>query len=333
MSKQTEANDSGNIVDIVNLKMYFPVRRGILRRKVADVKAIDDVSISIKPGETLGLVGESGCGKTTVGRCIIRLYKPTAGAIYFDGEQITNYNYNKLRAVRRRMSLVFQDPYSSLNPRISAGDVVGEPLVIHKLVKSRSEYKSRVEELFIMTGLSPDMTDRFPHEFSGGQRQRISVARALAGDPSLIICDEPISALDVSMQSQIINLLMELQSKNNRLGYLFISHDLMAVQYVSQRIAVMYLGRIVELANSVELYANTLHPYSQALLSAQPLPDPFIEETRQRIILTGDVPTPLNPPPGCSFHPRCPMAAKECSESVPELKDVGGGHFLACHRA
>ena len=332
MKQETGSIRSDNIVDIVNLKMYFPVKRGLLKRKVADVKALDDVSFFIKPGETLGLVGESGCGKTTVGRCIIRLYKPTAGAIYFDGKQITEYNYNELKAIRRRISLVFQDPYSSLNPRVCAGDIVGEPLLIHNLTGNRREYRDRVEELFIMTGLSPDMTDRYPHEFSGGQRQRLSVARALAGDPSLIICDEPISALDVSMQSQIINLLLELQTKNDRLSYLFISHDLMAVQYISQRVAVMYLGRIVELADSKELYSNTLHPYSRALLSAQPLPDPFAEETRQRIILSGDVPTPLNPPPGCSFHPRCSMASKACSESIPELRDVGNSHFLACHR-
>jgi len=331
MTQQAARAETENIVDVVNLKMYFPVNRGLLKRKVADVKAIDGVSFSIKSGETLGLVGESGCGKTTVGRCIIRLYKPTDGSIIFEGENIESQKDNELRSIRRRMSLVFQDPYSSLNPRLSAGDVVGEPLLIHNLVKSRSEYIERINELFIMSGLSPDMTDRYPHEFSGGQRQRLSVARALAGDPSLIICDEPISALDVSMQAQILNLLHNLQEKNNHLSYLFISHDLMAVQYVSQRVAVMYLGRIVELADSTELYSNTLHPYSKALLSAQPLPDPIAEETRQRIILTGDVPTPLNPPSGCSFHPRCPMAKKECSESIPELRDVGNSHLLACH--
>lgn len=325
--------DRGNIIDIVNLKMYFPVRRGLLRRKVADVKALDDISFSIKPGETLGLVGESGCGKTTAGRCIIRLYKPTSGTILFDGADISDTSENELRMVRRRMALVFQDPYSSLNPRMSAGDIVGEPLIVHGLTNSKSEYKDRVDELFIMTGLSPDMSDRFPHEFSGGQRQRLAVARALAGDPTLIICDEPISALDVSMQAQILNLLQELQSRNNKLSYLFISHDLLAVQYISQRVAVMYLGRIVETTSSEELYSNTLHPYSRALLSAQPMPDPVAEESRSRIILTGDVPTPINPPSGCTFHPRCPMAKKECSESVPPLRNVGNEHYIACHCA
>jgi oligopeptide/dipeptide ABC transporter ATP-binding protein len=230
------------------------------------------------------------------------------------------------------MSIVFQDPYSSLDPRQNAGAIVVEPLLIHKLVDSRSAYDERVRELFVMSGLSPDMTDRFPHEFSGGQRQRLSVARALAGDPSLIICDEPISALDVSMQAQILNLLQRLQSENNKLSYLFISHDLLAVQYISHRVAVMYLGKVVELSAAGELYSNTLHPYSKALLSAQPVPDPVVEKTRARIILTGDVPTPLNPPEGCSFHPRCFMANKECSEAVPELRDTGNGHFCACHR-
>ena len=323
--------ERGNVVDIRNLKMYFPVRRGLMKRKVAEVKALDDVSFSIKPGETLGLVGESGCGKTTVGRCIIRLYKPTSGVLMFEGADISNAKEAELHRFRRRAALVFQDPYSSLNPRMNSGDIVGEPLKIHKLVSGKGEYKDRIEELFVMSGLSPDMTDRYPHEFSGGQRQRLSIARALAGDPSMIICDEPISALDVSMQAQILNLLQELQRKNNSLSYLFISHDLLAVQYISHRVAVMYLGRIVELSPSAELYANTLHPYSKALLSAQPLPDPNVEEQRQRIILTGDVPTPLNPPPGCSFHPRCPVAKKECSETVPELRDTGNGHFVACH--
>ena len=324
--------ERGNTIDLVNLKMFFPVRRGLLRKKVADVKALNDVSFSIKPGETLGLVGESGCGKTTVGRCIMRLYKPTDGTILFEGTDITKESERNLNAIRRRMSMVFQDPYSSLNPRMNSGDIVGEPLKIHNLVGSAKEYQERVEELFIMSGLNPDMTDRFPHEFSGGQRQRLSVARALAGDPLLIVCDEPISALDVSMQAQILNLLQELQERNKQLSYLFISHDLLAVQYISHRVAVMYLGRIVETTTSAELYANTLHPYSQALLSAQPLPDPVAEESRHRIILTGDVPTPLNPPSGCAFHPRCPMAKKECSESVPELRDVGNNHLVACHR-
>ncbi|MCL1804492.1 MAG: ABC transporter ATP-binding protein [Clostridiales bacterium] len=328
---ETTTVKSENIVDIQNLKMYFPVRRGLLRKKIGDVKALDNVSISIKPGETLGLVGESGCGKTTMGRCILRLYKPTEGNIIFQGDDISNYTDHDLRHTRRDMAIIFQDPYSSLNPRKNSGTIVGEPLLIHNLTKSRKEYEDRVAELFIMSGLSPDMTDRYPHEFSGGQRQRLSVARALAGDPSLIVCDEPISALDVSMQAQILNLLQELQVKRGKLSYLFISHDLMAVQYISHRIAVMYLGKIVEMSASADLYANTLHPYSQALLSAQPVPDPVVEATRKRIILTGDVPTPLNPPSGCSFHPRCFMAKPECSVETPQLRDVGNGHLVACH--
>jgi len=319
-------------VEVKDLKMYFPVRRGLLRRKVADVKAIDGVSFTINPGETLGLVGESGCGKTTVGRCLIRIYKPTSGEIVFKGTDISSTPEPKLRQIRRNMAMVFQDPYSSLDPRMSSGSTVGEPLIIHKLTNSKQEYSDRVDELFTITGLSPDMKDRYPHEFSGGQRQRLSIARALAGDPSLVICDEPISALDVSMQAQILNLLQDLQERNSKMSYLFISHDLLAVQYISDRVAVMYLGRIVETAPSVELYANTLHPYSQALLSAQPLPDPVIEESRQRIILKGDIPTPLNPPPGCAFHTRCPIATKECSESAPTLRDVGNNHLVACHR-
>ena len=318
-------------IEVANLKMYFPLRRGIFRVKVGDVKAVDDVSFTIRPGETLGLVGESGCGKTTVGRCLIRIYEPTAGKIVFKGNDISGLTNKEMRPVRREMAMVFQDPYSSLDPRMSSGNIVGEPLVIHNLTGSRQEYKEKVEELFSITGLNADMTDRYPHEFSGGQRQRLAIARALAGDPSLIICDEPISALDVSMQAQILNLLMELQAKNKNMSYLFISHDLLAVQYISHRVAVMYLGRIVETAKSEQLYSNTCHPYSQALLSAQPLPDPVAEETRNRIILEGDLPTPINPPSGCAFHTRCPRAAKECSESIPALRDIGNDHFVACH--
>ncbi|MCL2226977.1 MAG: ATP-binding cassette domain-containing protein [Oscillospiraceae bacterium] len=322
-----------NNIVVQNLKMHFPIRRGLLRFKAGAVKAVDDVSFVIKPGETLGLVGESGCGKTTVGRCILRMYEPTSGSIVFDGKDITHESQSRLRSVRRNMAIIFQDPYSSIDPRMSAGSVVGEPLVIHNLTKSRQEYKDKVEELFVMTGLNPDMTDRYPHEFSGGQRQRMSIARALAGDPSLIVCDEPISALDVSMQAQILNLLQDMKERNKKMSYLFISHDLLAVQYISDRVVVMYLGRIVETAPSLEIFANTLHPYSQALLSAQPMPDPVAEEKRQRIVLEGDIPTPINPPSGCSFHPRCSRANKECSESTPTLRDVGGGHYVACHYA
>ena len=320
------------VLDVQDLRMYFPVTRGLLRRKVADVKAIDNVSFKIRRGETLGLVGESGCGKTTVGRCAQRIYRPTTGRIFFEGEDVARLPGSKLKTLRRRMSVVFQDPYGSLNPRMSAGSIVGEPLGVHHLVDNAKDRQERIEELFRMAGLDPSMTDRFPHEFSGGQRQRIAVARALAGDPSLIVLDEPISALDVSIQAQIINLLQELQEKKKGLTYMFISHDLLAVQYISSRVAVMYLGRIVEIANSTELYDNTLHPYSKALLSAVPVPDPHIEETRERIILQGDVPSPLNPPPGCHFHTRCPLAKPECSEAVPNLRDIGGGHEVACLR-
>ncbi len=318
------------ILDVKDLRMYFPVTRGLLRRKIADVKAIDNISFNIRKGETFGLVGESGCGKTTVGRCTQRLYRSTGGHILFEGKDIAQLSGNKIKTLRRKMAVVFQDPYGSLNPRMNAGSIVGEPLKVHHLVTNNREYEKKVEDLFLMAGLDPSMTDRFPHEFSGGQRQRIAVARALAGDPSLIICDEPVSALDVSIQAQIINLLQELQEKKEGLTYMFISHDLLTVQYVSTRVAVMYLGRIVEIADSEELYTNTLHPYSRALLSAVPVPDPHIEEQRERIILEGDVPSPLNPPPGCNFHTRCPIAGSECSQEIPPLRDVGGGHQVAC---
>ncbi len=318
------------ILDVRDLKMYFPVTRGLLRRKVADVKAVDGVTFKLKKGETLGLVGESGCGKTTVGRCIIRLYQPTDGQILFEGEDITNLPEEKIRNIRRKVALIFQDPYSSLDPRQSAGNIVGEPLKIHSLVKSPSEYREKVEELFRKVGLDPSMKDRFPHEFSGGQRQRIGVARALASEPSLIICDEPISALDVSIQAQIINLLEELQEGFKGLSYLFIAHDLSVVRHISNRVAVMYLGRIVEITDSNILYSNPLHPYTKALLSAVPIADPFVEEKRERIILRGEVPSPLNPPPGCSFHPRCFKAIPECSQVIPPLKEVNTGHEVAC---
>lgn len=321
-----------NIVQIQDLKMYFPVTRGLLRRKVADVKAVDGVTFNLKRGETLGLVGESGCGKTTVGRCILRLYKPTSGQIIFENEDISDYKENRLRAIRSNIALIFQDPYSSLDPRQNAGSIVGEPLKIHKWVGSKAEYNTRVEELFRLVGLDPSMTNRFPHEFSGGQRQRLGVARALACDPSLIICDEPISALDVSIQAQIINLLEELQEGLKGLTYLFIAHDLSVVKHISDRTAVMYLGRIVEITKSRELYSNPLHPYTRALLSAIPIADPFVEEQRERIILKGEVPSPLNPPSGCSFHPRCYMAIPECSKEVPPLRDIGSEHQVACIR-
>lgn len=321
------------ILDIKDLKMYFPVTRGLLRRKVADVKAVDGVTLKLGRGETLGLVGESGCGKTTIGRCILRLYQPTAGQILFEGEDISSLPESKIRHIRSNMALIFQDPYSSLDPRQSAGSIVGEPLKIHhQWVGSRSEYNDRVEQLFRLVGLDPSMMGRFPHEFSGGQRQRIGVARALSCEPSLIICDEPISALDVSIQAQIINLLEELQEGIKGLTYLFIAHDLSVVRHISDRVAVMYLGRIVEITKSRTLYENPLHPYTKALLSAVPIADPFVEEKRERIILKGEVPTPLNPPSGCSFHPRCFMAVPECSQVIPPLRNVGDGHQVACIR-
>ena len=320
------------VLEVKELKMYFPVTRGLLRRKVADVKAVDGVSFKLHKNETLGLVGESGCGKTTIGRCILGLYKPTSGHILFDGQDIATYKAGKLREVRSRMSLIFQDPYSSLDPRQSAGSIVGEPLKIHQMVFSKPQYNERVEQLFRIVGLDPSMSDRYPHEFSGGQRQRIGVARALACEPPLIVCDEPISALDVSIQAQIINLLEELQEGAKELSYLFIAHDLSVVRHISDRVAVMYLGRVVEITRSRELYDNPLHPYTRALLSAVPIADPFVEEKRERIILKGEVPSPLNPPPGCSFHPRCFMAIPECQDAVPPLREISEGHEVACIR-
>jgi peptide/nickel transport system ATP-binding protein len=324
--------DNDVILDVKDLKIYFPVLRGLLRRKVADVKAVDGVTFHLKRGEVLGLVGESGCGKTTVGRAIIRLYKPTEGTIIFEGKDISTLPERKIASICKDMSFIFQDPYSSLDPRQSAGSIVGEPMLIHKTARTKSEYKDRVDELFNIVGLDAGMGDRFPHEFSGGQRQRIGIARALSSNPSLIICDEPISALDVSIQAQIINLLKDLQADIKNLTYIFIAHDLAVVKHISDRIAVMYLGHIVETTTSLELYQNPLHPYTQALLSAVPVPDPFVEETRQRIILTGEVPSPLNPPSGCTFHLRCHMATPDCSQISPVLKEVGKNHQVACIR-
>jgi len=320
------------ILDVKDLKMYFPVTRGLLRRKVADVKAVDGVSFRLRRGEPLGLVGESGCGKTTVGRCVIRLYQPTSGKILFDGQDISSLPESKIRNIRRKISLIFQDPYSSLDPRQSAGNIVGEPLIVHSLTKTKDDYKKRVDELFRTVGLDPSMADRFPHEFSGGQRQRIGIARALASEPTLIVCDEPISALDVSIQAQIINLLEDLQAGLKGLTYIFIAHDLSVVKHISDRIAVMYLGHIVEITTPEELYRNPMHPYTKGLLSAVPVPDPYIEEKRERIILQGEVPSPLNPPPGCTFHQRCFMATPECSKVIPQLKDMGNGHEVSCIR-
>ncbi|MSP79043.1 MAG: ATP-binding cassette domain-containing protein [Dehalococcoidia bacterium] len=320
------------LVDVKNLKMYFPVMQGIMvQRKIADIKAVDDVTFYIKRGETLGLVGESGCGKTTTGRCILQLYRPTSGSVVFDGQDLMSMNAQQLRTMRRRMQIIFQDPYSSLNPRMTAGNIVGEPLVVHKLVKSKQEYRDKVAELLTTVGLNPYMADRFPHEFSGGQRQRIGVARAIATRPEFIMCDEAVSALDVSIQAQIINLLQDLQDQFN-LTYLFIAHDLSVVRHISDRIAVMYLGHVVEIADRNELYANPLHPYTKALLSAVPIPDPIVEAQRERIILQGDVPSPLRPPSGCVFHTRCPIMIEECKGGVPPLREVAPNHWAACIR-
>lgn len=318
------------IVDLRNLKMYFPIYKGLLRRKIGEVKAVDDLSFTIKKNETLGLVGESGCGKTTIGRCILRLYHPTSGNILFQGLDISNLPEPQIRPLRRHMGTIFQDPYGSLNPRQTAGKIAGMPLIIHKMVKKR-EFNDKVAELFRLVGLDPSMMDRVPHEFSGGQRQRLGIARALACQPSLVVCDEPISALDVSIQAQIINLLEELQQKLG-LTYLFIAHDLSMVQHISDRVAVMYLGRIVEIADSTELYDNPLHPYTKALLSAVPIPNPLVERNRMRIVLKGEVPSPVNPPTGCHFHPRCDLAAVDCLEGRPPLRDVGSGHEVACFK-
>lgn len=327
------STQNNRIVDVTDMKMYFPVTRGLLRRKVADVKAVDGVTFFIRRGETLGLVGESGSGKTTVGRCVMRLYKPTSGQIMFEGRDIAQLPDDQMSDVRRKMSLMFQDPYGSLDPRQSAGSIVGEPLIIHGLVNNKQDYKDRVEHLFRTVGLDPNMMGRVPHEFSGGQRQRIGVARALACEASLVICDEPVSALDVSIQAQIINLLQDLQERMKGLTYLFIAHDLSVVRHISDRIAVMYLGRIVELTDRIALYDNPKHPYTKALLSAVPVPDPVIEAQRERIILEGEIPSPLSPPSGCNFHPRCPIADEECKRTVPPFKDMGDEHFVSCLKA
>ena len=320
------------LLDVRNLKMYFPVTTGIIFRKtVGLIKAVDDVSFFVRKGETLGLVGESGCGKTTVGRCIVRLYQPTSGSIYLQGKDLCRLSAREMRAMRREVQMIFQDPYSSLNPRMTAGGIIGEPIIIHKLASSRGEYRDRVAELFRIVGLNPYMSTRFPHEFSGGQRQRIGIARALAVQPSFIVCDEPVSALDVSIQAQIINLMEELQDRF-KLTFLFIAHDLSVVRHISDRVAVMYLGHIVEIAPRAQLYSDPIHPYTRALLSAVPIPDPAVEAKRERVILTGEVPSPLNPPMGCVFHPRCPMVLDKCKEAVPELREITQDHWAACTR-
>jgi oligopeptide transport system ATP-binding protein len=316
------------LVEVKDLRMWFPVLRGVLQRHVADVKAVDGISFDIYKGETLGLVGESGCGKSTTGRAILQLYKPTGGQVLFEGQDLVHMKPGELRRMRRRMQMIFQDPYASLNPRMTVGSIIGEPLEVHN-IGTKAERLERVRYLLEVVGLNPYFINRYPHEFSGGQRQRIGVARALAVNPSFIVCDEPISALDVSIQAQIINLLEDLQEQFG-LTYLFIAHDLSVVRHISDRIAVMYLGKIMELTTRDELYHNPMHPYSQALLSAVPIPDPVVEEKRRRIILEGDVPTPVNPPKGCHFCTRCPKVMDICKEQEPPFKEYSTGHFVAC---
>ena len=323
---------TGPLLEVRNLSVYFPVTRGlILQRKVGEIKAVDGVSLTLQPGDTLGVVGESGSGKTTLGRAIVRLQEPTEGQIILDGQDITRLEGAALRQARSKIGMVFQDPYGSLNPRMNAGRIVGEPLVVLKLTSGKGEYNDRVAELFQTVGLNPTMVSRYPHEFSGGQRQRLGVARALAAKPKLMVLDEPVSALDVSIQAQVINLLKELQQELG-LAYIFIAHDLSVVRHTSHNVAVMYLGKVVEFAPRDELYKNPLHPYTVALLSAVPTPDPLLERGRTRVALAGDIPSPLNPPSGCVFHTRCPWVIDDCQGYIPELREVLPGHWVACIR-
>jgi oligopeptide transport system ATP-binding protein len=320
------------LLNVGNLVKHFPITRGIIfQKEVAAVHAVDDISFNIRRGETLGLVGESGCGKSTTGRTILQLYRPTSGSVVFDGVDLVALKGEDLRKMRKKMQMIFQDPYASLNPRMTVGDIIGEPLVVHR-VANQKEITERVEHLLELVGLNAAFSNRYPHEFSGGQRQRIGVARALSLQPSFIVCDEPISALDVSIQAQVVNLLEDLQSQFN-LTYLFVAHDLSMVRHISDRVAVMYLGVIVELASRDEVYYKPLHPYTQALLSAVPIPDPIADSKRQRTILQGDVPSPVNPPSGCRFRTRCPIAEPVCAESRPEFRELKPDHFVACNFA
>ncbi len=324
------SNGNAPLLDVRNLVMHFPLTQGIIfQKKVGAVQAVDGISIHVNSGETLGLVGESGCGKSTTGRAILQLYKPTSGEVIFKGKDLTKLNGGDMRKMRRHLQMIFQDPYASLNPRMTVGSIVSEPMQIHDLVP-KNERNQRVQELLQTVGLNPYFANRYPHEFSGGQRQRIGIARALAANPDFIVCDEPVSALDVSIQAQIVNLLEELQDQLG-LTYLFIAHDLSVVRHISDRVAVMYLGKIVELADRNKLYDDPLHPYTKALLSAVPIPDPVVERQRERIILTGDVPSPINPPSGCHFHTRCSYVMDVCKQIDPILADQGDNHFVACH--
>ncbi len=318
------------LIRVEHLTKHFPIYKGLIfQKQIGAVQAVDDVSFFIRKGETLGLVGESGCGKSTTGRTLLRLHEPTSGKIFYKEQDITELPADEMRSLRRNMQIIFQDPYASLDPRMTIGGIISEPLEIHNIGTAK-ERQERVQELLQLVGLSPYFINRYPHEFSGGQRQRIGIARALALQPEFIVCDEPISALDVSIQAQVVNLLEELQEKFG-LTYLFIAHDLSMVRHISDRVAVMYLGKVVELASRDELYTNPLHPYSQALLSAVPIPDPVKESSRKRIILEGDVPSPINPPSGCRFHPRCPLAKDVCRQEVPEWREVRPEHWVACH--
>ncbi len=332
-SKAKPAASNGKpdtILSVKDLKMHFPIMRGIVfQRQVGAIKAVDGLSFDLYRGETLGMVGESGCGKSTTGRAILQLYRPTGGDVVFEGVNLVETKGESLRKMRSRMQMIFQDPYASLNPRMTVGSIIGEPLEVHSIGENKKDRQERVQELLKKVGLNPYFINRYPHEFSGGQRQRIGIARALAVNPSFIVCDEPISALDVSIQAQVINLLEDLQQELG-LTYLFIAHDLSVVRHISSRIAVMYLGKIVELAQRDELYEKPMHPYTQALLSAVPIPDPAIELHRQRIILEGDVPSPANPPKGCHFSTRCPKVMDVCRQEEPPFKDYGGGHYAAC---
>ena len=324
-------NGNSEVLRVSDLKVHFPIMSGVIfKREIATVKAVDGVSFALERGETLGLVGESGCGKSTTGLAVLRMLAPTAGRILFEGADIAQHDASAMHAVRRRMQMVYQDPYGSLNPRMTVRDIILEPLEVHGLANDREAARARVDELLRLVGLLPDMADRYPHEFSGGQRQRIGIARALALEPTLIVCDEPVSALDVSIQAQVVNLFMDIQERLG-LTYLFIAHDLAVVRHISDRIAVMYLGRIVEIARRDELYASPLHPYTQALLAAVPVADPEVEAARPRMIVSGEVPSALKPPPGCRFHTRCPSAMPVCKTIDPQLTDLSQGRAVACH--